>query len=186
MRQHLTELELEELRRDENEQDRVHLESCAECSARFSRLSGLAERLANPLQEPAANLGVPEDRDVTMLELARQEARRVQRQLTIGGRGGRRRWLRWSMPAAAAVAASVGLWIALAPVATAPLTPGGLAGDVNRDGIVDIVDAMLLARALEGRGALEPSWDLSGDGMVDGSDVERIARQVVRIGGGRP
>jgi hypothetical protein len=58
--------------------------------------------------------------------------------------------------------------------------------DVNGDGRVDIRDALVLARKLRAGGPLEGGWDLSGDGVVDRVDVDRIARLVVAVPGGRP
>ncbi len=58
--------------------------------------------------------------------------------------------------------------------------------DLNGDGRVDIVDAYLMARALE-RGRSERGWDRNRDGKVDRGDVDRIAFAAVslRRGGGR-
>jgi len=61
-----------------------------------------------------------------------------------------------------------------------------LVEDVNGDGRVDIRDALVLARKLRAGGPLEGGWDLSGDGVIDRVDVERIARLVVSVPGGRP
>ena len=61
---------------------------------------------------------------------------------------------------------------------------GGVPGDVDGSGEVDIVDAYLLAvRVREGRG--EPRFDVSGDGKVDDEDVDRIARRSVSLGSKR-
>jgi len=50
--------------------------------------------------------------------------------------------------------------------------------DVNRDGRVDIVDALVLAREIDaGRGML----DLNGDGVVDRRDAEVIATDAVKL-----
>ncbi|MGQ0627824.1 MAG: dockerin type I repeat-containing protein [Phycisphaerales bacterium] len=68
-----------------------------------------------------------------------------------------------------------------------PSTTGGprlLVGDLNTDGTVNIVDAMLLARALDGRGALPVAGaqpDFNGDGVVDSEDVLAIAAAAVLL-----
>jgi hypothetical protein len=98
---------------------------------------------------------------------------------------------------AAAVAAAAGLALAAviiprwghqrgtSPVAlSAPAS--GIAGDVNRDGAVDILDALVLARHLDadaaGRPAI-PNADLNTDGAVDLRDVDAIAQAAVRLEG---
>ena len=60
------------------------------------------------------------------------------------------------------------------------------AEDFNRDGRVDIRDALAMARRLRTGGLPPGEWDLSGDGIVDRADVDRIARAVVAVEGGRP
>jgi len=57
-------------------------------------------------------------------------------------------------------------------------------GDVNGDGCVNILDAFVLAKALERGGARRGEWDWSGDGRVDRADVEWVARAAVSITGG--
>jgi hypothetical protein len=127
----------------------------------------------------------------------------------------RRRRLLWlAVPAAAAATLAVALYFGSAtdrstagrapdarapqvslhvpPADSAPLQPAIDAGrhtrveDVNGDGRVDIRDALVLARKLRAGGPLEGGWDLSGDGVVDRTDVERIAWLVVSVPGGRP
>lgn len=56
--------------------------------------------------------------------------------------------------------------------------------DVNGDGRVNILDAFVLAKALETDGERDGEWDLSGDGRVDGADVELLARAAVSVSGG--
>jgi dockerin type I repeat protein len=65
--------------------------------------------------------------------------------------------------------------------------------DVNGDGVVDILDAFAVARAVEGGASEEErrvraagrapmGWDFNGDGVVDRRDAESIAVSVVRLG----
>ena len=52
--------------------------------------------------------------------------------------------------------------------------------DINRDGQVDIVDAMALAKSVEGS-ATNPAFDQNGDGKLDDADVRAVAFAAVRI-----
>ena len=58
--------------------------------------------------------------------------------------------------------------------------------DVNRDGRVDILDALALSRFIELRNAVPPTADFNGDGRIDAADVEIIARHSVRLAKGGP
>jgi hypothetical protein len=53
------------------------------------------------------------------------------------------------------------------------------AADVNGDGIIDIRDALLLARKLES-GPVD-GRDVNHDGITDRRDVDAIAKMAVRI-----
>lgn len=75
---------------------------------------------------------------------------------------------RWLVPLAAA--AALVLW----------LLPSAMAGDLDGDRRVDIVDAYLLAVQVE-RGAADRRFDLNRDGDVDRRDVERLAGLAVRL-----
>jgi hypothetical protein len=57
------------------------------------------------------------------------------------------------------------------------------AGDLNRDGSVNILDAWQLAHALE-TGRAAPAADLDADGDVGAGDLERLMQRIVRIQGG--
>ena len=114
---------------------------------------------------------------------------RVDRELaTLARRGPRRRpWAmvrRVSALAAALVAALlVGRWVALD--LTSPSAPGtGLQvarEDFDGSGRVDILDAYRLALLL-GRGeTVAPQWDIDGNGLVDGLDVDAIAMRAVSL-----
>lgn len=55
-----------------------------------------------------------------------------------------------------------------------------LTADINADGLVDILDAHALARAVDaGRGGA----DLNSDGAITRSDADWLADRVVRLGG---
>ena len=58
--------------------------------------------------------------------------------------------------------------------------------DLNHDGKVDILDALMLARKLQGAHIFDPHLDVNGDGIIDHRDVEAIAAHAVSLGkGGR-
>jgi hypothetical protein len=88
--------------------------------------------------------------------------------------------LRW-----AAAAAAVVLLLVIVPRLVRK--PGaGLAGDLNHDGQVDILDAFALARELKSGTHLGPQLDINGDGLVDERDVATLAARAVSLGkGGR-
>lgn len=128
--------------------------------------------------------------DEALLELARERGAMIER------RRGRVRFL----GRAAAVAAAAGLAMAAviiprwgsrqtvpAPVAVAPSLPG-VAGDVNADGEVDILDALALARRIgadpaAARAGAPVNADLNVDGVVDRADVDAIAQAAVKLEG---
>ena len=64
---------------------------------------------------------------------------------------------------AAALLVAVGVWFAVRPRK------------------MDIVDAYSVALRLRNGQSVEPTWDLNGDGKVDGRDVDEIARRSVAI-----
>ena len=53
-------------------------------------------------------------------------------------------------------------------------------GDVNIDGVVDIRDALLLARRIEQK-QTRPINDYNRDGVVDARDVDAVAMMAVKI-----
>jgi hypothetical protein len=128
--------------------------------------------------------------DEAVFALARERA-------ALGGRARRRLGLlRWGMVAAAGLA--VGVFLSVRLIHPSGPHGGSLAGDVNGDGRVDILDALVLARAVQGapdgvgqtsprlrsglgNAALRGEWDLNHDGKIDGADVDLVAMQAVRL-----
>lgn len=102
----------------------------------------------------------------------------------------RRLWLaRRAGAAAAAVAAAIAIVVYVyvergrgtpPPVA---VRQAAVAGDVDGSGRVDILDAFLLARKVEG-GPAAAGEDVNGDGVVDRADVDRVAAMAVSVGEG--
>jgi hypothetical protein len=82
-------------------------------------------------------------------------------------------WQRWLPLAASIVIAATMLYFAS--------LGRTLAGDVNRDGAVDVIDALLLADRVRSGEAKTRSWDLNGDGKVDARDSEEILARVVDL-----
>ncbi len=184
MNTHPTELELEQLLRDDVDPEvRQHVAGCPDRAELLERLRELERRIAGELPE----LTVPESVDDRMLALAGREAGRVRGELRER-RNTRGAWrvLRWAGPMAAA--AGVLFFVTVPMTLQRDAEPAAVvrAGDVNADGRLDIVDALLLARALEEQSTLEPGWDADGDRHVDRADVEHLARVAVSLGEVRP
>src|SRR5262245_56651337 len=59
-------------------------------------------------------------------------------------------------------------------------TPAIAREDINRDGHVDILDALALAKSVEGS-VTNPTLDQNGDGKLDDADVRVVALAAVRI-----
>jgi hypothetical protein len=125
--------------------------------------------------------------DDAVLALARERAALIRR---------RRATVRF-LGRAAAVATAAGLALAAvvipqwgaqrgsAPLVLAPARPS-IAGDVNGDGGVNILDALALARRIDlpdstAASGTPANADLNGDGAVDLKDVDAIAQASVRL-----
>ncbi|MCI0363932.1 MAG: dockerin type I domain-containing protein [Phycisphaerales bacterium] len=99
----------------------------------------------------------------------------------------RRRFVSWRLApwagAAAAVAAGLTAWIVSQRHSPAPQPQARqqLSGDVDGNGLVDILDAYALARRLQNSQPLELTLDLTGDGAIDRMDVDAIAMEAVAL-----
>lgn len=97
-------------------------------------------------------------------------------------RGRRFRLRRVAVAAAAGLLLALGVW-ALGGRSPAPeIAAVAVAGDLDADGHVDIVDAYLLDRRLP---SVPAAGDVDGDGRVDGADVLRLIERVVALSGGK-
>ena len=180
MGDHPTELELELLRTGEaGVPIAQHVAGCAECRGLLARIEQNAAALATPI----AAIEIPAARDQAIRSLAQQRARQVVAQIE---RRRRPRWLRPLYVAAPlAAAASIVFFVTLqrspqmAPPPAAISAPAS--ADINRDGKVDIVDALQLARAIKSQQARDLRWDQNGDGRVDQVDIDRIAQAAVSL-----
>jgi hypothetical protein len=93
-------------------------------------------------------------------------------------RGRLLRWRRAIAAAAAAVLLGLGLWaLDGTPERGARAVAG--TGDLDADGVVDIVDAYLLDRRI---GSAPARGDITGDGRVDATDLGRLIEIVVHVG----
>ena len=63
----------------------------------------------------------------------------------------------------------------------APVRPEDLPEDIDANGRVDIVDALVLARRVVDREPLPTRWDFNRDGRVDRSDADVVAILAVRL-----
>jgi len=183
MQNHLNSLELELIRTGEAEPEHVaHLESCAECQGALEKLASFAAE-ANAARP--APLAVPPSIDEAILAVAAESRRRV-----LDGKRFTRRWS-WSAAAAAAAVLLVtlaGLWKPWqSPTSPSVRSTQAAApsADIDGDGSVDIVDALVLARHLEDQQPLKSSWDINRDGRIDQGDVDEVARLVVSVKGAR-
>lgn len=107
---------------------------------------------------------------------------------TAARRGRRRLILRGaSLAAAAGLALAVILWPTLKSSRHAPtpatITATRIPGDLNGDGLVDMVDALILANSIQS-GSPRPDGDFTGDGRIDRADVDRLAQGAVKLTGG--
>ena len=82
-----------------------------------------------------------------------------------------------------AAAAALLLIVTLPAVLALRDTAPAIAGDLDRNGVVDMRDAWRLATALEHDGAAPPGADVTGDGTIDRADVAWLAARAVALPG---
>jgi hypothetical protein len=172
---HLDELALDAIRAGEASRDDAdHLAACALCQRRLRAWIDLGAALS----APAPAIEVPAAREAAILAATHAIAARAARPRPP------RRWSRLALPAAlagAAAAAALALLVARDRAPARPAAPA-IAGDVNRDRQIDILDAFALARALERGQPLAADCDLNRDRRIDRDDVDAAARAAVALG----
>jgi hypothetical protein len=138
--------------------------------------SNLPPKLLDDLSALHAPARVPEHVDRSVLQDAR---------VYLSAPSRRPRNSRWIIGATGAVAAAIALAVLLVRPDHARRQVASvqqqLAGDVNRDGRVDVLDALILAHRLQGGQSPPAQADVNRDGKVDSHDVEAIALAAVHM-----
>lgn len=132
------------------------------------------ERLSRDLKElyqPQASL--PAELDGLIMNRFRQsQTRRI-----------RLHWIRYA--AAAMVLLALGLiWMQrhhAIPKPSAQLAAARLPMDIDRNGTINILDALQLAQHLDTSPPSPSDWDFNTDGILDRRDVNLIAHHTVRL-----
>lgn len=141
----------------------------------------LPQALVNDLRAAlAGKVHIPQQVDAQVWSAARQCWLRQRRRTAV-------RWFQAGAASAAAIALAV--WLSwptsrsAAPTPSAP--PARLAAatcpSFDRSRKASILDAFTLAKSLERHAALDASWDLNQDGVVDRQDVDVIAARAVSL-----
>ncbi len=60
-------------------------------------------------------------------------------------------------------------------------SPAAIAMDIDGSGRVDILDAFVIARAIEAGSLLSSAWDVTDDGVVDLRDADAVASAAVSL-----
>ena len=168
--------------------DAAHVATCGRCRSAVSELGSAATDL-KLLHEPAR--GVAQQRDDRILRMARERSAQVREAGTD-----RRRSMR-----------TAGVWVAVAGLALTaallgarrdqfhdmrrlvqvapgpPIAPAVSASvaDLDGDGRVTVLDALILSRAVEA-GRRDAAFDVNRDGRVDEDDVNAVLALAVSVG----
>ena len=160
MNTHLDLATLDAVRTGESTPDEAaHARECADCATALTDVERVAGRLGSASTETFA---VPPLVRLRILAEARK----------------RPMSMRWMAAAAAVLVSVLGLWVVTRP---GPVVV--VAGDIDRSGRLDIIDAYALALRLKSGEPVEAEWDINGDGKVDDEDVDEIGRRSVAVAG---
>ncbi len=102
-------------------------------------------------------------------------------------RGRQRRVFAWSTASAAAIALGFSLWAwrwgpGARSLRAVPPASVAASGDINGDGSITMIDALLLANAVH-TGNADLRFDVNADRVVDANDVDQLASAAVRLDG---
>ena len=132
-----------------------------------------AKLVAALKEPPSRRVFVPTVVDHTIFAAARRHLAQPEQ----GRRSWLSSWLRWPAFATALVLlAGLGYLI----IRSQPAREFARE-DINRDGQVDILDALQLAREAQASARATVEHDLNGDGLVDWRDAEVIAARAVQL-----
>jgi len=125
-----------------------------------------------------ADVPLPPEVDDAVMAMARQRLAPPRRPRLVP------RW-GWAAAAAAAAAILLAVWIVGGPERHKKSPPSAAQTirkeDFDGNGRVDILDAFALARHIESGRKANEKWDVNGDGIVDGTDVDTIALAAVSL-----
>ncbi len=156
---------------------RDHVKACPRCQEIIAELDMLA--VDARVNRPAV-MGTPSRADEAVFSVIEQRSQEIRWRYPK-----RRRFLtRPVWAAAAAIAVAVLTWSVLSPhraMLPTIVKSVSYAGDVDRDGAVDIVDAYLMALRLESGIKTPENWDLNKDGAVDKQDIAVVTLAAVAV-----
>jgi predicted anti-sigma-YlaC factor YlaD len=147
----------------------AHVRSCAECRRIVSELDAVGAALRTPVPP------VPDAVEQRILWIAQKEAAAIRRAARVGAPATRRGF-------AVAAAVLLALGVLRAVVSWQGAQTPALVADVDGNGVVDIRDALLIARAARSAGDASSRFDVNGDHVVDAADADLAARTAVTLG----
>jgi len=146
-------------------------------------------RLADMFEQARPELSdIPEAVDAAVLDRIQHRCREIQRRKKIARLFFQPKWA----AAAAALLLVIGWYLViqntepmkLATEKSSVAVPSAIVQDIDGNGAVDIVDAYLMAKAVNSGQKVPIQWDLNGDGIVDADDIRAVARTAVKLNGG--